>query len=160
MTFPFEKSGDTIHLAGVILHDGPDNQGYAILLPDTNALDAPMEWMEFTSTEWHEWLKNSDDPHYPLYSDEQRTIVKAIIRKATYQVDQNIAWAVYRRAGYVCEYCGAADRPLTYDHYLAQAYGGETTMENGKAACRSCNKVKGHKAIAEWEQYMKDKGWR
>ena len=42
-----------------------------------------------------------------------------------------------------CAYCGADDQPLTQDHILAFAEGGETTLQNIVPACQRCNSRKG-----------------
>lgn len=159
INFPFAAAGDTIQISGIMLQDATTEIEYHFYLPDSNLIGIwGIKALHPTPEEWEKWLHNSDDPTFPIYADESRKVVKAVIRKMTRQVDQNIAWKVYKRAGYACEYCGATDRPLTYDHFLAQAYGGLTTIENGRASCRPCNKAKGHKTIAEWQAFCKKKG--
>lgn len=164
MALPFapEKAGDNIILEGVILREH-QRKGqifeYNLYLPHSissvgNTTRISKNY-ELTSKDWAEWLKHSDDPTFTQYTDETRNIVKAIIRKGTRQVDQDVVWATYRRDNFTCRYCGAKDRPLTYDHYVAQAFGGPWTLENGRTACRPCNKKKANKTVAEWEEEMK-----
>lgn len=52
---------------------------------------------------------------------------------------------VLDRDGWMCSYCGKhlEGRDATADHLLAKANGGEDTMTNLIAACRSCNGTKG-----------------
>lgn len=154
---PIEEFGDTIKIQGLIVGDG--HKRLSLYLPGEYLVSADKNiTKELTLDEALAWLKQSDDPVSPVYTDEVRKIVKAVVRKAKYQVDQNVAWKVYERDGYECKYCGVTGVPLTYDHLLAQAYGGETTVENGVSACRPCNKAKGHKTIQEWVEYMQEKG--
>jgi hypothetical protein len=151
---PIEEYGDTMKIEGVIVGDG--KKRVDLILPGENPpLLGPNH--RLTIEEALAWLQQSDDPTSPVYTDEYNKVVKAMVRKAKYQVDQNVAWKVYERAGYKCEYCGAKGVPLTYDHLLAQAYGGTTTIENGVSACRPCNKAKGHKTLAEWVEYMRER---
>jgi len=44
--------------------------------------------------------------------------------------------AVLARDGHACRYCGATDN-LTIDHVYLVARGGETTLDNLVAACRT-----------------------
>lgn len=157
MALPFnpEEAGDTIHLAGVILHDFKNKKEYLCYLPSfLDEAPADEVYREFTPEDWDEWLKHSDDPTFTEYTDETRKVIKAIIRKGTRQVIQDVVWATYRRDNFTCVYCGAKDKPLTFDHYVAQAFGGKWTVENGRTACRPCNKKKANKTVAEWEAEM------
>lgn len=155
--------GDTWQLEGVVIGNGHDS--LTMLMPDAPDWYLEPESGEHYTAVWQpdivafeEWLKQSDDPVAKLYHDQDHKVVKAVIRKATRQVDQMVAWACYARDNYTCVYCGNSGVPLTYDHYLAQAYGGKTTMENGRTSCRPCNKAKGHMTIAEWQTYAAEKG--
>ena len=154
-----EDLGDTWQLSGIVIGNGHDN--LIMVTPDGiidrgNFLYA--EIWEPTILELEAWLKQSDDPVMKLYHDEDSKIVKAVVRKATRQLDQGVVWACYARDNYTCVYCGTSGVPLTYDHYLAQAFGGQTTMENGRTSCRKCNKLKGHMTITQWKSYAKMKG--
>jgi len=157
MALPFnpDEAGDTIHLSGVILNDYKNNKQYLCYLPQMWEDDLPREASQFTADDWDEWLKHSDDPTFTEYTDETRKVVKAIVRKGTRQVIQDVVWEVYRRDNFTCRYCGRNDLPLTFDHYVAQAFGGPWTVENGRTACRPCNKKKANKTVAEWEEEMK-----
>jgi HNH endonuclease len=148
--------GDTWQLEGVVLGDG--KQQLAMLLPDAPAPNPIDTYWQPTIADFEAWLKQSDDPVAKLYQDGDNKVVKAVVRKATRQVDQLVAWKCYARDNYTCVYCGTSKVPLTYDHYLAQAFGGQTTMENGRTSCRPCNKKKGHMTIAKWQAYAKAKG--
>lgn len=154
---PVEQFGDTLRLSGAIFDDGKTS--YLLYLPGKELDMAQLPPFVLTIEDWKQLVKQSDDPTFYEYEDETRGVVKAIVKKSERQVDSAIMWEVYRRAGFKCEYCGADNRPLTYDHYLAQAFGGQTTLENGVASCRPCNKKKGHMTVAEWEAFMAEKGF-
>lgn len=50
--------------------------------------------------------------------------------------------AIYERDGYRCVYCHSTER-LSLDHIFPESRGGETTMENLRVLCMSCNCRKG-----------------
>jgi HNH endonuclease len=66
--------------------------------------------------------------------------------------------ALFEKAEGKCEYCGAKLDPkkgsknsFEADHKDSFKNGGETTMENGAAACRSCNREKSGKSLGtQW----------
>lgn len=150
-----EDLGDTWLLEGIMIGNGHNS----LLMKLSNDVpdDINMETFKPTVEELEAWIKQTDDPIAPLYKDGDGKVVKAVVRKVTRQIDQAIVWKCYERDHYTCVYCGATGIPLTYDHYLAQAYGGQTTLENGRTSCRRCNKAKGHMTIAEWCAYAKSK---
>lgn len=145
---PTEELGDTWQLAGVLYDNG--HKVIELALPFSKIDNLPVVYTEPTETEWQQFLAQTDDPVTP--------IGKAFVRKASRQLDQAVVWKCYQRDNYTCVYCGATGVPLTYDHYLAQAHGGQTTIENGRTSCRPCNKVKGHMTIAEWQAYAQQRG--
>lgn len=147
---PTEEVGDTWQLEGVVYGNGQES--ILMALPfDPAVVDAKhISIVRPTDEQWHEFLKQTDDPVTP--------IGKAFVRKTTRQLDQSIVWRCYARDNFTCVYCGAKGVPFTYDHYLAQKYGGETTMENGRTSCRPCNKKKGHMTIDAWKQFAAEKG--
>lgn len=155
-TIELEDLGDTWQLEGIVIGDG--KRQLTMLTPDSPGADPAPTYFSPTIAELETWLKQSDDPVSPLYKDGDPTIVKAVVRKVTRQLDQGVVWRVYARDGYSCVYCGTTGVPLTYDHYLAQAFGGQTTMENGRTSCRPCNKKKGHMTIDAWKIYAAQKG--
>ena len=50
---------------------------------------------------------------------------------------------ILRRDGFKCAYCGRSDLPLTIDHVIPKARGGDETWENLITACTVCNNKKG-----------------
>lgn len=147
-----EDLGDTWLLEGIVIGNG-HNSLLMQFSNDAPSHATPISMWQPSVEELEAWIKQTDDPIAPLYKDGDSKIIKAVVRKTTRQIDQAIVWKCYARDGYTCVYCGATGLPLTYDHYLAQAYGGQTTLENGRTSCRRCNKAKGHMTIAEWCAY-------
>jgi hypothetical protein len=127
-----------------------------MVLPDVAPIDLekPIERWKPTTDQWKEWLQRADDQLILVTDPENKKLVKAIIRKSSQQIDENLRWQTYRRDNYTCRYCGIKDRPFTYDHWLAQDYGGQTTLDNGRTSCRVCNKIKANMTIEEWIDYM------
>ncbi|MDP4174714.1 MAG: HNH endonuclease [Bacteroidota bacterium] len=66
---------------------------------------------------------------------------------------------ILKRDQYKCVYCGRGDLPLTVDHVIPKARGGEDVWENLVAACVVCNNKKGDKTPEEvnfkmrWKPY-------
>jgi 5-methylcytosine-specific restriction endonuclease McrA len=56
---------------------------------------------------------------------------------------------ILRRDGHRCQYCGRVDVPLTVDHVIPRARGGEDSWENLVAACVRCNNKKGDRLPGE-----------
>lgn len=56
---------------------------------------------------------------------------------------------ILRRDGYKCAYCGRSDLPLTVDHVIPKARGGDETWENLITACTVCNNKKGDRTPEE-----------
>lgn len=149
LEIPTKELGDTWTLDGVVYSDGW--QSVFMRLPfAADPDDLEMQVTTPSEEEWLAFLKQTDDPVTP--------VGKAFVRKASRQIDQGIVWRCYKRDSYTCVYCGTKDGPFTYDHYLAQKFGGQTTMENGRTSCRKCNKIKGHQTIAEWTETCKRLG--
>jgi hypothetical protein len=67
-----------------------------------------------------------------------------------------------RRDGATCVWCArpfdALVRPTT-DHLVPRVKGGPSWAENELAACRRCNRERGHSTPAEWLQECRRRGW-
>lgn len=57
---------------------------------------------------------------------------------------------VFRRDGYVCQYCGAYGARLECDHIVPVAKGGGHDDSNLTTACFDCNRSKRDKLPSEW----------
>jgi hypothetical protein len=155
LNIKIEDLGDTWKLEGIVIGNGHD--ALTMLMPEATLTPGRSMIWQPTVEDLEAWLKQSDDPVTTI-ADRSNPIGYAVVRKASRQLDQGVAWACYARDNYTCVYCGKSGIPLTYDHYLAQKFGGQTTMGNGRTSCRKCNKMKGHMTIDEWKAFTAKKG--
>jgi 5-methylcytosine-specific restriction endonuclease McrA len=56
---------------------------------------------------------------------------------------KSVKAAVLKRSGGSCEAYGCTNTGRDFDHIKAVAVGGESTLENCRLLCRSCNAAKG-----------------
>lgn len=54
---------------------------------------------------------------------------------------------VFRRDGYICQYCGQSYKNLTIDHVIPKHLGGEHVWSNVVTACSHCNHIKGGRTL-------------
>jgi hypothetical protein len=67
------------------------------------------------------------------------------------------------RDGPTCAWCDrtfAAPVVPTTDHLVPKVKGGPSWLENEVAACRRCNRVRGHISPADWLAECLRRGWR
>lgn len=136
--------GHTIQLYGA-MYSGPGGI-FMIPLPDEDgneALCQPYTLLEMSAAEWEVFLRQTD-------LLEMKGPAKAILRKSQRQIDQNISWAVFRRDGYACRYCGRDNVPLTVDHVILWEECGLSVEENLISSCRRCNKLRGSMQYGDW----------
>jgi hypothetical protein len=158
-TIPDHEIGDVWQLSGCIISNATEALGMVLpFIEPLGGIDSS-DMLQPTDEEWQAWLKRSDDPLMPIGSRQPNgTLLKALVRKSSRQIDESIKWRVYDRDNYTCRYCGARGVPMTVDHYLAQTFGGETSYDNLLTSCRPCNKKKGHKTIEEWKTFCRSHG--
>jgi 5-methylcytosine-specific restriction endonuclease McrA len=72
----------------------------------------------------------------------------ALVRRALPQV-RLTRREVFRRDGYVCQYCGQPTSHPTLDHVIPRHRGGQHTWENLVTACMRCNHRKGGRPLEE-----------
>lgn len=58
------------------------------------------------------------------------------------QVPEAVKWAIFKRDGYACRYCGKDEGPFHLDHVMPLHQSGLTSMENLVTACPACNRQK------------------
>ena len=66
------------------------------------------------------------------------------------------------RDGATCLWCGRAFDHLvapTTDHLVPRVKGGPSWLENEAAACRRCNRERGHTSPAAWADECERRGW-
>lgn len=143
--------GNSIQLVGAIY--AGNGKIYQCIFPGEETQTSQvmqLETLEMTTEEWTRFLCQTDLMETEILSKaKDGEITKAIYRKSQRQIDQNVAWGVFRRDKYKCRYC-AAEAPLTVDHLVRWEEGGPTTPENLLSACRSCNRARGDMPYAVW----------
>jgi hypothetical protein len=67
-----------------------------------------------------------------------------------------------RRDGAACVWCrrplAPGDRDLTTEHLVPRIKGGPSWLENEVAACRGCNRTRGHTAPSAWLEACEQRG--
>jgi hypothetical protein len=142
--------GHTIQMAGAIYQDA--ERSYVLMFPEDRN-DLPVEVLELTQEEWGQVLRQTDLLEVEILTKaSDGTLAKAIVRKSTRQIEQNVSWRVYQRDSYRCRYCGKTGIPLTVDHLILWEEGGPSIEANLVAADRKCNKIRGNMQYADWLQ--------
>lgn len=79
-----------------------------------------------------------------------------VVKERTHK---NIFWwigvrkIVFKRDNYTCTYCGVMADKLECDHVIPLSKGGSNDMDNLTTACRTCNRQKKDKSVAEFIIY-------
>jgi hypothetical protein len=66
------------------------------------------------------------------------------------------------RDGATCVWCSRPFGELltpTTEHLVPRVKGGPSWLENELAACRRCNRERGHRSVAGWVQECRGRGW-
>lgn len=143
------KVGNTIQLAGAIWVG--EGRMYLCMFPGEDELPVPVDQLDMTRDEWEKFLRQTDIMETEVLTEAaDGKVAKAIIRKSARQIAQHISWAVYRRDGFACRYCGRQDVPLTVDHLVLWESGGPSIEDNLVAADKRCNKTRGNTEYADW----------
>lgn len=161
------KVGDSIQMVGTIFAD--DANMYLCLFPedrgdvisDRGAFFTPngrdiegsvkVETLDMDRADWDTFLRQTDLMETEVITKaSDGTLAKVILRKTQRQIDSDIQWRVFRKAGYRCEYCGNDNCPLTVDHLITWENSGPSVVENLAAACRKCNKIRGNLPYTDW----------
>lgn len=76
---------------------------------------------------------------------KNRSIWDSICRVERGKVSNKMRFAIYKRDGYRCRYCGASNKfaELEVDHIKPIAKGGKSTYDNLQTLCHRCNVKKG-----------------
>jgi len=116
------------------------------------AIDVVVDTLNMTLEEWEHFLRQTDlmETEVLIKAGEGASFVKAILRKSSRQISQQVSWAVYRRDGYACRYCGNDKTPLTVDHLILWKDGGPSVEVNLVSCCRKCNRKRGDTPYGEW----------
>lgn len=139
--------GNTVQLTGVVFSG--DAESYLCVFPGEDYL-AP-KVLDMTLEDWQSLVRQTDVMETEvLRRAADGALTKVFLRKSQRQIEQSVSWAVYRRDGYACRYCGKDDVPLTVDHLVRWEEGGPSTVENLVACCRKCNRVRGDMEYGDW----------
>lgn len=137
-----EKYGNEYTIAGIIVGNAAYKE---ILVFPEERMDCHTETL-FPSTEDLQEIFNQLD------TLQITGLHKVVLRKSQRNIEQGVSWAVYRRDGYACRYCGADDVPLTVDHVVRWEMMGDSVANNLLCACRKCNKTRGNMEYPDWLQ--------
>jgi hypothetical protein len=145
--------GDTIQMVGAIY--AGEGESYICLFPeDHDAAQLHQHILEMDATDWVTFLRQTDLMETEVITRaSDQTLAKAMLRKSSRAVDQNVNWACFRRDNYTCRYCGNDKIPLTVDHLVRWEEGGPSIEANMLSACKKCNKIRGDKSYEAWLQH-------
>ena len=129
-----------------------DEDGVLIcMLPDNTVPPKTMDFLEMDDEDWRKFMRQSDLLEVEvLAKSKDGKMAKAILRKTQRVIESRVSWAVYKRDGYKCRYCGRDGVPLTVDHLICWEVGGPSIPANLTSSCRKCNKVRGSTPYEEW----------
>lgn len=146
--FSLTDWGNLIVMTGAVYSVG--GRDLVLKFPGEDSNES-MEYLEISHEQWKSLLLQTDHMETEILAKAKNgDMVKALIRKSTRQIDQATSWKVYRRDGYACRYCNAAEVPLTVDHLVLWEDGGPSVEANLVSACRPCNKARGNMEYDEW----------
>lgn len=137
---PIEDYGNRLSIVGFIVGNGEESE--TIYLSKSPLTPISVEFVP--TTEELTAIFNQLDTLQITNSQ------KTVLRKSQRQIDQKIAWEVFKRDDYRCVYCGHDNLPLTVDHLVLWEEMGNTVAENLVSACKKCNHTRGNKSLTEF----------
>ena len=141
--------GSTYQIAGTIWSSVDDC--FITLFPGKEETFEHTKLLPMDLSEWETFLRQTDLLETEiLLTDSSGKLVKAILRKTQRNIDAFMQWAVFKRDGYTCRYCGRDGIPLTVDHIILWERGGPTIPDNMLTACKKCNKDRGNMEYLDW----------
>ena len=143
--FDLLKIGNSLEIKGVVYGNAVED--LVIVLPNHDVSDL-VEIMNPTLEEWNKIIRQSDLLETEVIAGDMNK--KVVLRKSTRQIDLNVSWAVFRRDGFKCRYCGNDHVPLTVDHIVLWEDGGPTIEENLITSCKKCNNTRGNAPYDVW----------
>lgn len=141
---PLLSWGNEIVIKGILM-EGKDDEVYLINLP-LEKIKGGIININPSAEEWYTLQDQLDKCN--IIGD-----AGTLLRKGQRQIDQKIAWFVYRRDKYQCRYCAIDNVPLTVDHIITWEAGGATHPNNLLTACKKCNKKRGNLDYGSWLQH-------
>lgn len=144
--FP-EEHGDVLSEdgKGAAFHPGKDGSSW------TGDDGLSVNVLNMDPGEWERFLRQTDIMEVEILAKARDgSLVKAVARKSSRQIEQNVSWRVFKRDGYACRYCGKDDVPLTVDHLVRWEEAGPSTEANLLSSCRKCNRTRGDMPYEVW----------
>lgn len=143
--FNILEFGNTVQITGFVLSGHGHN--HIVHFPDEQKGDRAEMYTALSMDigQFERFLYQSD-----VLNVEMGTEKKAIVRKSQRMIDTSVSWAVFRRDGYRCRYCGRDDVPLTVDHIDLYEHCGASMAENLVACCKADNRLRGNRTYEEW----------
>lgn len=142
--------GNEFQLAGAI-YASKDSTLLCWLPGAHETTNLPSSDLVMDRVDWERFLRQTDLMEVEVLArTADGDLVKAIVRKSNRVIDQHASWAVFKRDGYACRFCGRDDAPLTVDHLVRWEQGGPSIPENMVASCRKCNKIRGNMEYRDW----------
>jgi hypothetical protein len=142
--------GGKIGMTGAVFSDN-DGTAYLCMFP-TQPSPTKIEPLMMNLEDWTKFLRQLDFQETEVLVKDKATgeLSKAILRKSQRTIEQRVSWAVFKRDGYRCRYCGAEGVPLTVDHLVLWEEGGPSLEGNLTSSCRPCNKTRGNLDYKLW----------
>lgn len=122
---------------------------------------AGVGWRKIKKVVLCDWILCSDGRLYHPVVAEKALVAwekkQATGRKINRRLQiESAEWAalrasIFERDNYTCRYCLKSGVRLEADHVTPVRHGGKTDAGNLVTACRSCNRSKGSKTLAEWK---------
>lgn len=134
--------GNKLTISGMVLSSGDEVE--VIYFPSTE-LTKNQYWKAITPTQ-EELLAIFNQ----LDTLDITGFEKAVLRKSQRNIDQVIAWQVFRRDNFRCVYCGCGSTPLTVDHLVLWEDLGDTVPANLVSACKKCNHTRHSQSIVDF----------
>jgi 5-methylcytosine-specific restriction endonuclease McrA len=66
----------------------------------------------------------------------------------------SICKIVFKRDGYICQYCGKIGGKLECDHIIPFSAGGSDELENLTTSCQKCNRQKKDKTVEDFRRWI------
>ncbi len=145
--FP-EEHGDILSEDGKIATFVPGDHPE---MPGGEPDELSVEVLSMGVDEWQQFLRQTDIMETEILAKARDgSLVKAVARKSSRQIEQNVSWRVFKRDGYACRYCGKDDVPLTVDHLVRWEEAGPSIEANLLSSCRKCNRTRGDQSYSVW----------
>lgn len=122
-----------------------------------NADFRPLNLFPLSTKPWQEAIKNVWEGTMSVVAEYDKVVrspslsmrLPSVVALREYvPIQKRVAFTrtnVFLRDRFKCQYCGADDAALTFDHVVPRSKGGATNWTNIVACCDRCNLLKGNK---------------